>query len=107
MRLLIDTSGVSFMVTKEPEPKVDQTGQQQHRKSDGAPMWQTQVTAMDEETGAEVIRIATAGPRPEVVLMEVIHPVGLLAIPWGNNGRNGVAFRAERLDKLSENSTQS
>jgi hypothetical protein len=96
MRLFVDTSRVSFMVSKPAEPKVDQTGQQRHRKDTGAPMWTTQVTALDE-TGAEVISITVAGVKPEVAVGDNIAPVGLEAIAWATNGRHGVAFRAEEL----------
>lgn len=97
MRLYVDTSKVMFSVSLNPEPKNDQNGQQKHRKDDGAPMWVTQVTALDEQTGAEVLNITTAGQKPSVSVGQPVVPVALEAIPWATNGRHGVAYRATEL----------
>lgn|SRR5690606_9556832 len=96
MRLFVDTSKVTFTVTRNPEPKNDQNGQQRHRKDDGAPMWATQVMALDE-TGGEVISITVAGVKPEATVGQMVVPVGLEAIPWSTNGRSGIAYRAVEL----------
>jgi hypothetical protein len=96
MRLFVDTSKVTFTVTKNPEPKNDQNGQQRHRKDDGAPMWATQVMALDE-TGGEVISITVAGAKPSATVGQMVTPVELEAIPWSTNGRSGVAYRAVSL----------
>jgi hypothetical protein len=97
MRLYVDTSKVTFMVNKPAEPKNDQNGQQRHRKSDGAPMWATQVTALDE-TGGEVISITVAGQMPgPFTVGQMVVPVELEAIPWKTDRGHGVAYRAEDL----------
>ena len=96
MRLFVDTSKVTFMVTKPAEAKLDQHGQQRHRKADGSPMWTTQVTALDE-TGGEVISITVAGQKPEVTVGQMVVPVGLEAIPWKTDRGHGIAYRAEEL----------
>jgi hypothetical protein len=100
MRLVVDTSKVTFTVTKNPEPKTDQQGQQRFRKnpdgSRGEPMWATQVMALDE-TGGEVISVTVAGAKPEATVGQMVAPVGLEAIPWATNGRSGIAYRASDL----------
>ena len=95
MRLSIDTSGVSCQVTRNPEQKLDQNGKQKVDR-EGRPMWTTQVMALDE-TGGEVLAISVAGAVPQVTVGQVVKPVGLEAIPWNNNGKHGVAFRAVEL----------
>lgn len=95
MRLSIDTSDVQFQVTKNPEQKLDQNGKQKIDR-EGRPMWTTQAIALDV-TGGEVLAITVAGALPTVTVGQVVKPVGLEAIPWNNNGKHGVAFRAVEL----------
>lgn len=103
MRLYVDTQKVTFTVTRNPEPKNDQNGQQRHRKDDGAPMWSTQVMALDE-TGAEIINITVAGQKPGVTVGQGVLPVNLEAIPWATKDRSGVAYRAEELQPVTAES---
>ena len=83
-------------MSKDPEPKNDQNGNQRSEKGTGRLMWSTQVFVLDE-TGGEVITITTAGEKPAVKVGQLVAPVQLEAIPWATNGRNGVAFRAIEL----------
>lgn len=100
MRLYLDTGRATFTVTKNPEPKQDPNGQQRHRKDDGAPMWTTQVMALDE-TGGEVINITVAGPKPSVTVGQMVVPVNLEAMHWSTNGRSGMAYRADELKPVT------
>jgi hypothetical protein len=99
MRLTIDISGVQCQVTKNPEQKLDQNGKQKIDR-DGRPMWTTQVMALDV-TGGEVLAVTVAGEKPSVTVGQTVKPVGLEAIPWNNNGRNGVAYRAVELKPVA------
>jgi hypothetical protein len=99
MRLSIDTSGVQYQATKNSEPKLDQNGKQKVNR-DGQPMWATQVMALDE-TGGEVLSITVAGIQPSITVGQIVKPVGLEAIPWNNNGKHGVAFRAVELKPVN------
>ena len=96
MKLYVDTTGKQVTVSKDPEPKNDQNGNQRSEKGTGRLMWSTQVFVLDE-TGGEVIAITTAGEKPSVKVGQLVAPVQLEAIPWATNGRNGVAFRATEL----------
>lgn len=94
MRLLIDTSNVSFTVGREVLPKTDQNGVQRVERNTNIPMWSVQLVAMDDG-GAEVIVVTVAAPQPpKVNIGQPVVPVELQAIPWAQNGRNGVAYRA-------------
>jgi hypothetical protein len=99
MRLSLDTSGTQFQATKNSEQKLDQNGKQKIDR-EGRPMWTTQVMALDE-TGGEVIAITVSGVQPSITVGQVVKPVGLEAIPWNNNGKHGVAFRAIELKPVS------
>lgn len=97
MRLLIDTSKVTFTVSREVQPKTDQNGIQRVERTTNTPMWAVQLVAMDS-SGAEVITVTVAAPQaPKVTVGTAVTPVELQAIPWAQNGRNGVAFRATDL----------
>jgi hypothetical protein len=94
MRLLLDTTAVAFTVTKAPEPRRDfgKTEQKVDRDT-GRPQWVVEVLALDSERG-EVIRVTVAGDQPRVNQGQPVRFDSLEAIPWSNNGKSGVAFRA-------------
>ena len=97
MKLTIDISRVQFTVTKAVAEKNDQNGKQKTDRISGAPLWVTQVMALDE-SGGEMLTITTAGQPPKVNVGQSVVPVELEAIPWATNGRNGTAFRATSLN---------
>jgi hypothetical protein len=68
------------------------------------PLCSTHVMALEESTGGEVITITTAGMKPEVKVGQPVKPDRLEAIPWANNGRNGVAYKATELKALGNGS---
>nr|WP_228532591.1 hypothetical protein [Micromonospora sp. ANENR4] len=94
--MYVDTASKQVQVTKDPEPKNDQNGNQRSEKNTGRLMWSTQVFVLDE-TGGEIITITTAGEKPSVTVGQLVAVEQLEAIPWATNGRNGVAFRAVSL----------
>jgi hypothetical protein len=59
-------------------------------------MGTTQVLAQDGENG-EVLQVSVAGTKPSVTVGQLVRPLGLEAIPWNNNGKHGVAFRATEI----------
>ncbi|MFI1191837.1 hypothetical protein ACH4T9_00940 [Micromonospora sp. NPDC020750] len=103
MKLYVDTQSKQVQVTKDPEPKNDQNGNQRSEKNTGRLMWSTQVFVLDE-TGGEIITITTAGEKPSVTVGQLVAVEQLEAIPWATNGRNGVAFRAISLKSKTGNS---
>lgn len=101
MRLLIDTSKVTFTVSREAQPKTDQNGVQRTERATNTPMWAVQLVAMDS-SGAEVITVTVAAPQPpKVAVGSAVAPLELQAIPWAQNGRNGVAFRATDIKAVT------
>jgi hypothetical protein len=59
-QLEIKAEGVDFVVSRAPQPKNDNNGRQKTDRETGAPLHVTELVAMDE-TGAEVIKVTTAG----------------------------------------------
>jgi hypothetical protein len=99
MRLRIDTEGVQFFCTKAPEQRTaHDTGAPRMDRETGLPLWQVQVMALDA-SGGEVMAITVAG-QPNVSVGSLAKVTGLTALPWSQEGRSGVAFRAEAIASI-------
>lgn len=96
MNLLLDTSAMSFTVGLAAEPKRDMNGVHKLDRSTREPLWTVQLVAMDT-TGAEAIKVTVAGQPPQLAQGQPVTPIGLVAIPWAQGDRHGVAFRAEQI----------
>ena len=96
MRLFIDTNKVQqFTVTRGFAPKADpMTGVLKTDRRTGQELNTIQLMALDEN-GGEVITVTVAGAVREVPVGSQVTVVDLEALPWNNNGRSGVAFRAD------------
>jgi hypothetical protein len=93
MRIKLDTALIRFMITKPAEPKMDrEKGQQKIDKITGALLWQLQVMALDD-TGGEILTV-TLDAEPKIGVGEFVQLQDLVAIPWNQGDRSGVAFRA-------------
>src|SRR3954452_11657554 len=109
MRLYIDTSKAAsgFMVSRAFEPKVDiTTGRIKTDRTTGQELCTIQLMALDER-GGEVITVTVAGAVREIPVMTPVSVVELEAIPWNNNGRSGVAFRAASVTPINAGRTTS
>ena len=96
MRLRIDTAAVQFFCTRLPEQRtVHETGAPRIDKETGLVLWQVQLMALDHD-GGEVLAVTVAG-EPEVKVGEPVRVDGLIAMPWSQGDRSGVAFRAASL----------
>jgi hypothetical protein len=99
MKLNIDTTGVTFLCTREPQAKTDrQTGVPKVDRETGEAQWQVQIAALDS-TGGEVLLVTVAG-RPDVGVGSPVAVEELIAIPWSQGDRSGVAYRAAAIRSL-------
>jgi hypothetical protein len=102
MRLVLDTSKVAFTVTKAAEPKTEYgSGQQKMNRASKLPEWVVEVLALDPDHG-EVIRVTVTGDQPKVSQGQSVRFEDLEAIPWHNNGRDGVAYRAASIQPAQQ-----
>ena len=102
MRLVLKDEKYAFTVTKAAEPKTEfGSGQQKMNRASQLPEWVVEVLAMDSERG-EVIRVTVTGDQPKVNQGQPVHFSELEAIPWANNGRNGVAYRASSIQPSAQ-----
>ena len=99
MKLNIDTIGVTFLCTRDPQPKTDRvTGAPKVDRETGEAQWQIQLAALDQ-TGGEVLAVTVAG-RPDVAVGSPVAVEDLVAIPWSQGDRSGVAYRAGTVRSL-------
>ena len=96
MRLRIDTAGVSFVCTRAPEPRIAfDSGQPKVDRETGLPLWQVQLMALDA-SGGDVMAVTVAGD-PNVTVGQPVQVEGLVALPWSQESRSGIAFRADAI----------
>jgi hypothetical protein len=80
------------------------TGRIKTDRTTGQELQTIQLTAFDER-GGEVITVTVAGAVREIPVMTPVSVVELEAIPWNNNGRSGVAFRAASVTPVNAGRT--
>ena len=96
MKLSIDTARVSFVCTRAPEQRIAfDTGQAKTDRETGLPLWQVQLMALDT-SGGDVIAVTVAGD-PNVTVGQPVQVDGLVALPWNQESRSGIAFRADAI----------
>lgn len=97
MRLMVDTSRFTFMVSKPAEPRMEMGNQRQRTsKGTGQPEWLVGLFVMDGSDG-DAIRVTVAGEQPKVAQGQAVLVRDLEAIPWSNDGKSGVAYRASAI----------
>ena len=100
MRLKLDIRGVQFFLTKPAVPKVDrESGAQRADRDSGELLFTVQVMALDS-SGGEVFAV-TVPAGPAVPVGQPVRLFDLVAIPWSQGDRNGVAFRASRWEAVA------
>jgi hypothetical protein len=96
MKLRIDTTGVTFLCTRIPEQRTNfDTGAPRIDKATGQALWLVQLIALDA-TGGEVLAVTVVG-EPKVTVGQPAAVSGLVALPWSQDGRSGIAYRAETI----------
>lgn len=104
MRLRINTDDVSFLATKVAEQRTDRdTGAVRIDRETGLALWQVQVAALDS-SGGEVLAVTVAGQPADVTVGAPVAIEGLVAIPWSQGDRSGVAYRAAVIRPLEATS---
>ena len=102
MRLVIDTSGMTFTVGSDFEPVLDfETKRPKADRATGAMLAQVQLIAFFKDhqgrPRSEIITVKLPDPTP-VPAGTPVRLTELVANPWSQNGRNGVAYRAATIE---------
>jgi hypothetical protein len=96
MKLRIETTGVTFLCTRIPEQRTNfDAGAPRIDKATGQALWLVQLIALDA-TGGEVLAVTVVG-EPKVTVGQPVAVSGLVALPWSQDGRSGIAYRAETI----------
>ena len=96
MKLRVDTNQVQFIVSRLATPKVERdSGKQRADRTTGELLFQFQVMALDD-TGGEVLNVSVGG-EPKLTVGQQVRLDGLIAIPWAQGERSGIAFRCEQV----------
>jgi hypothetical protein len=106
MRLLIDTTGMTFTVGSNFEPVTDyETKQPKTDRDTGAPLAQVQLICFYADgqgrPRSEILTVKVPDPKP-VPAGSPVRVHELVANPWANNGRNGVAYRAAVIEPAAQ-----
>ena len=101
MDLYVDTSGITFLAGSSPEPVLDfESKEPKLDRETKRPLYAVRLNAYfkgrDGKDRTEILTVKTTDPTP-IPPMTPVHPVELVAIPWANNGKNGVAYRAAAI----------
>jgi hypothetical protein len=98
VKLLIDTKSTVFLAGGAPAPVVDyETKRPKVDQASGEPLYSVQVIAM-QDGESDIITVKVPGQPPTLPQGTPVRVIDLVANPWSNNGRSGVAFRAVRIE---------
>jgi hypothetical protein len=102
MRLVIDTTGMTFTVGSDFEPVLDfETKRPKADRATGAMLAQVQLIAFFKDhqgrPRSEILTVKLPDPTP-LPAGTPVRLVGLVANPWSQNGRSGVAYRATAIE---------
>lgn len=104
MKLRIDTTGVTFLCARIPEQRTNfDTGAPRIDKATGQVLWLVQLVALDA-TGGEVLAVTVVGD-PKVIVGQSVTVSNLVALPWSQDGRSGIAYRAEAITAAADPGT--
>jgi hypothetical protein len=103
-RLMLDTTNVSYEVSINAVPKLDQNRAQKIDRMSGLPMWSVVLYALGEGWAGTMEVTVTNRERPTATVRQPVIPVDLEALPWTNERdgktRSGVAFKATDLQVI-------
>lgn len=99
MHLSIDTSAMKFLCAAEPEPVLDFETKTPKTDEHGQPLTSVRLVVISQ-SGADVITVKLPGT-PTVSVGEQVSVSALVAIPWTMGDRNGIAFRATKIESVA------
>lgn len=101
--LPIDTAkftGIICAVAPAPRVANRETGQLRVDRETGKTMYQVGLCLMSGTT-AEVVNVSVAGEPSGIQIGIPVQVRNLVATPWENEGRHGIAFRADEIKPLA------
>jgi hypothetical protein len=107
LKLMLDTSWLTFTIGSEPELVIDFETKQPKADGQGQPIYAVQLIASykDDRSGkqkSEIVSVKLAGAPTTVPIGTSVRVVDLVAVPWAISERNGVAYRAAGIEPLAK-----
>ena len=101
IQLPIDTSSVSFIDVMPPEPVLDRQTKQQKADANGEPLYSIELVCIGAEDD-EILSVKFPGTPPAGIRQGMpVKVTGLMVTDWAIGDRDGLAFRAARVEPLS------
>ncbi|MGW5675412.1 SCO3933 family regulatory protein [Streptomyces sp. NPDC003860] len=101
--LPIDTAkftGIICAVAPSPRVANRETGQLKIDRATGKTMYQVGLCLMTGAS-ADIVNVSVPGEPTGVQLGMPVQVRDLIAMPWENDGRHGIAFRADEIKPLT------
>ena len=101
IQLPIDASGLTFIDVIPPEPVLDPQTNQQKADASGEPLYSIELVCIGAE-GDEIVSVTFPGIPPAGIRQGMpVKVTGLMVTDWAIGDRDGLAFRAARVEPLS------
>ncbi len=101
IQLPIDASGLTFIDVIPPEPVLDPQTNQQKADASGEPLYSIELVCIGAE-GDEIVSVTFPGIPPAGIRQGMLVKVtGLMVTDWAIGDRDGLAFRAVKVEPLS------
>ncbi len=99
LKLRLNTTGSTFLVSKDPEPALDYNTQAPKIDKEGRPIYIVQLVKLDEQGGAEVMGVKVPGKPVGLSPKTYVNVLGLTASPWSKkDGNSGISFEADSIE---------
>jgi hypothetical protein len=101
IQLPIDASGLTFIDVIPPEPVLDPQTNQQKADASGEPLYSIELVCIGAE-GDEIVSVTFPGIPPAGIRQGMpVKVTGLMVTDWAIGDRDGLAFRAAKVEPLS------
>ena len=104
-QLPIDTTGMTFLAAGPAEPVLDFDSKAAKVDEKGEAIFAVQLVSL-VGAGAEVITVKVPGEPKALAQGTAVRVVDLVGQPWVMGDRNGVSFRASRIEPVSTGPTR-
>lgn len=99
MRLPIDSSQITFMCARSPQPVTDFETKRPRTDLNGEPLYGVQMVAFAADESM-MINVRVAGEPTGCTQGVPLRVTGLTANPWAMGDRTGVSFAATKIEPL-------
>src|SRR5215831_3286633 len=96
----VDTSSLVTLCATPPVPRVRDTGELRTDKASGQTLYEVGMLVV-HNSSADVVKVSVPGEPKGLATGQPVRVTGLVALPWEQNGRHGIAFQATKIEPAS------